>query len=137
MRLEYSVNTTHTLDALKVILSDPNFVFPKIFKSIKEIRTDGSSFSGTASYLGIRHEFRGNVYSSYDKVTYVFQVRRGNDVGSGKLTFLINNDGRIDILLEYSGFMEKGSTILLKRWLEGFISNINEEIRLERIKRKI
>ncbi|QGR19658.1 DUF3211 domain-containing protein [Stygiolobus azoricus] len=137
MRLEYSVTTTHTPDALREILSDPNFVLPKIFRSIKEIRSEGSSFSGTANYLGIKHYFQGNVYSSYNKVTYVFQIRRDKDSASGKLTFNINADGRLDISLEYSGFMEKGATILLKKWIGSFISNINEEIRLERIRRKI
>jgi len=137
MRLEYSVTTTHTSSALREILSDPNFILPKIFRSIKNIRSEGSSFSGTASYLGINHQFHGNVYSSYNKVTYVFQIRKGKDLGSGKMIFNINTDGRLDISVEYSGFMEKVSIMLLKKWIENFISNINEEVRLERIKRKI
>lgn len=137
MKVEYTLTTSHTPEALRDILSDPNFVLPKVFKSIKKIERYGSSYWGSASFMGISHSFQGNVYTSYTRVMYVFQLKRGNNLGSGKLTFIINSDGSLNVSFEYEGWMERSSSVVLKRWLEDFISNLDEEVRLERIKRKV
>jgi hypothetical protein len=53
------------------------------------------------------------------------------------MIFNVNTDGRLDISVKYSGFVERVSIMLLKKRIEDFISNINEIVRLERIKRRI
>ncbi|BCU68815.1 DUF3211 domain-containing protein [Stygiolobus caldivivus] len=138
MKVEYSVTTSHTREALREILSDPVFVLPRIFKSIKNVQRDRSSYWGSASFLGISHEFHGNVYTSYSRIMYVFQLRRREgELGNGRIVFNLKSEGSLQIEVEYEGWMEKTSLRVLKRWMDEFISVIDEEIRLERIKRKI
>jgi len=136
MKYSTEISTSHSMDALLTLLSDPSFVLPKIFKSIKKIETTNSSFSGTASYLGLTHEINGNVFRSVNKVSYVFILRHGKDTGSGNLNFIISNN-KVDIIFEYEGWMEKLSQSIIIKWIKEFCRNFEEDIRIERIRRKL
>jgi len=124
------------MDSLKILLSDPNFVLPRIFKSIKDLKVNGSSFYGKAKYMGIEHELNGNVYSSLNEISCIFTLRHGKDFGSGKLMFTLQSN-KVSIFLEYEGWMERVSFSLINRWINDFLKNFEEDIRMERIRRKI
>ncbi|MUM65066.1 DUF3211 domain-containing protein [Acidianus infernus] len=136
MKYSTEISTSHSIDALLTLLSDPSFVLPKIFKSIKKIETTNSRFSATASYLGLTHEVNGNVFRSVNEISYVFILRHGKDTGSGKLSFIISNN-KVDIIFEYEGWMERLSQSIIIKWIKEFCSNFEEDIRIERIKRKL
>lgn len=136
MKYQTEINTSHTIDSLKILLSDPPFLLPKIFKSIKDLKVNGSSYYGKAKYMGIEHELNGNVYSSFNEVSYVFTLRHGKDFGSGKLVFTLQLN-KVFIVLEYEGWMERMSFSLINRWINSFLKNFEEDIRMERIIRKL
>lgn len=47
-------------------------------------------------------------------------------------------EGEIDLRFEYDGWMERMSGIFfMDRWFSGFASKLDEEVRMERIRRKI
>ncbi|ABP94713.1 hypothetical protein HA72_0538 [Metallosphaera sedula] len=131
-----NIPTSHTPEAVRVILSDPGFVIPKLFPTIKRLEVSGKSFSGMARYMFFDHEIKGNVFVSNTEVTYPYTVSHGNDVGTGRLIFSIGQ-GEVRIRLEYEGWMEHFSAPLLEKWLSGFLKGLEEDLRLERIKRKI
>ncbi|MCH1771929.1 MULTISPECIES: DUF3211 domain-containing protein [Metallosphaera] len=136
MILELSVGTSHDVESLRIILSDPYFVLPTIFPSIKGLKILGGSFQGYANYLGIEHQVSGNIYISKNEVTYPFTLSKGKNLGAGKLTFYLI-PGRVLIRLEYEGWMERLAGGLLRGWVKKFSNDLEEKVRMERIKRKI
>ncbi len=134
--INLEVFTSHEVEALRAILSDPQFVLSRVFKSIKEVNVDKNSFKARAVYLGLSHHINGNVYTSLDEVSYVFILKKGENAGSGKLTFSLS-PGKIVINMKYEGWMGFFSSSILKSWLTNFTKNLDEEVRLERIRRKI
>ncbi|WP_287688907.1 DUF3211 domain-containing protein [Metallosphaera javensis (ex Sakai et al. 2022)] len=136
MILELSVTTSHDTESLRIILSDPNFVLPLLFPSIKDLKVLGGSFHGHANYLNIDHEVSGNIYISSNEINYPFTLSRGKNLGTGRLTFYLT-PGRISLKLEYEGWMETFAGGLLGRWVRKFSRELEEKIRMERIRRKI
>ncbi len=136
VKYTYEINTSHTVDSIIKILSDPSFLLPRVFKSINNLNVNGSSYVGIARYIGIKHEFNGNVYSSLNEVSYVFTLKHGKDFGTGKLIFQIYQD-KVIVSIEYEGWMERMSSSIINKWVKSFLNNFEEDIRLERIKRKI
>lgn len=130
------IKTQHEVEALRIILSDPKFVLPNLFKSLKEVKVDGSQIHGKAKFMGIEHELVGNVYSSLEEITFVFLLKKGNDAGSGKVTFTLT-PGNITLNYRYDGWMDKMSSFVIKKWIDIFVKEFEEKVRLERINRKI
>ncbi len=94
------------------------------------------SFHGKAKYLFFNHEVKGNVYVSSTEINYPFTLSHDSDIGVGKLTFYLRQ-GELMVTLEYEGWMEDLSRGLLKKWLDSFTEGLEEELRMERIRRKI
>ncbi|WP_236752817.1 DUF3211 domain-containing protein [Acidianus sp. HS-5] len=136
MKYKFEINTLHSVESLRLLLSDPAFLFPKIFRDIKEIKVGRSSFYGNAKYMWIYHDFNGNVYSSLDEISYVFTLRHGKDSGIGKIILLLEPN-KVTLSIEYEGWMERLASSALKSWTNEFIKNFEEDVRIERIKRKI
>ncbi|EHP70060.1 Protein of unknown function (DUF3211) [Metallosphaera yellowstonensis MK1] len=136
MKYIAEIGTEHPQESIRALLSDPHFVIPRVFKSVKEFRVEGSSFRGVARYFGFEHEVLGNVYSSVNEVSYPFTLRHGVDVGTGRLTFLIQ-PGSVRVILEYEGWMERFSRGILKGWVRDFLTDFEEVVRMERIKRRL
>ncbi|BBG23749.1 DUF3211 domain-containing protein [Sulfuracidifex tepidarius] len=136
MKYYTEINTSHTADALSILLSDPRFVLPRMFKSIKDLQVDGSSYHGRANYMGLWHEINGNVYSSMNEISYVFSLRYGRSLGLGKLVFSLGLN-KVSLSLKYEGWMERTSSVIINMWIKDFLKNFEEDVRLERIKRKI
>ncbi|BCS92710.1 MAG: hypothetical protein MjAS7_1318 [Metallosphaera javensis (ex Sakai et al. 2022)] len=78
----------------------------------------------------------GNVLCGSELI-YAFYLSAGGGMGQGKLTMNIK-EGEIDLRFEYDGWMERMSGIFfMDRWFSGFASKLDEEVRMERIRRKI
>ncbi|QKR00789.1 DUF3211 domain-containing protein [Metallosphaera tengchongensis] len=131
-----TINTEHSVESLRVILSDPSFLLPRLFPTIRKLEVMGSSFNGVAKYLTFEHRIYGNVFFSVNEITYPFTLVFRESTGTGRITITLL-DKEVRITLDYEGWMGFLSKGLLKRWLESFSKDFNEVIRLERIKRKI
>ncbi|WP_404809763.1 STK_08120 family protein [Metallosphaera sedula] len=62
MKLERVFSTSKPTSILKVILSDPAFIIPKIFRSTQDYEIHGNSFNITAKYSLLRYKVYGNIY---------------------------------------------------------------------------
>ncbi|AWS00369.1 DUF3211 domain-containing protein [Metallosphaera hakonensis] len=135
MKASRKFKVSHERGAVFAVLSDPTFVIPRLFPSVKEFSAMGTSFSGHGSFAFRKFELSGTVFKG-DEIRYVFQVRSG-DVGTGRLVFQYEAN-LVTMSLEYEGVFERLFGLMTAdRWIDEFIKNIDEEIRLERIKRKI
>jgi hypothetical protein len=131
-----SIKTTHDVLSLITIISDSSFVLPRIFPPLKEIENNNSSFTAKGKFMLSDFCVRGNVYSSIDYVRYVFTLKSGNKTGNGKIEFQFFGDN-ININFEYDGWRDFIARNFISKWFNEFLDKLNENIRLERIKRKI
>ncbi len=135
MEITRSTKLDHEWEAVSTILSDPEFVIPRIFPPIKSITVNGSSFKGSGRYAMRDFEISGTAFKGIE-IRYVFQVKSGG-TGTGRLTFAPRN-GELILRFEYEGVFERVLSLTSRdRWIGGFLEKLNEEIRLERIRRKI
>jgi len=130
---EVYLNVSHELDVVLSLFSDPEFSSPRIMPGY-ESHTGKDNFQvievvGIYPYILEGRIFRGS------SIKYVFRMidglkGAGNIDISGienKLKFIIDYDG--DARSQFESSFEKGIKKISK--------SINEDIRLERIKRKI
>jgi hypothetical protein len=130
---EVYLNVSHELEVVISLFSDVDFSIPRIMPGY-ETHTGKDNFQvigviGVYPYMAEGRVFRGS------SIKYVFRMTdglkgAGNIEISGidnKLKFVIDYDG--DARLQFESSFEKGIKKLQK--------SINEDIRLERIKRKI
>jgi len=130
---EVYLNVSHELDVVLSLFSDPEFSLPRIMPGY-ESHTGKDNFQvigvvGMFPYIMEGRIFRGS------SIKYVFRMidglkGAGNIDISGiesKLKFIIDYDG--DAKSQFESSFEKGIKKISK--------SINEDIRLERIKRKI
>ncbi|MEM3358595.1 MAG: DUF3211 domain-containing protein [Metallosphaera sp.] len=140
MKVTRVITSQHTMDSLIKILSDPNFTIPRLFPTIKMLIIRDGSFNGKAKYFLYQHEVKGNVYVSQNEISFPFTLFYKEKIGSGKLSISFRPNGQITeivLSLSYEGWMEKLSNRLLNKWIESFLHGLEEDLRLERIKRKI
>ncbi len=131
------VRTSHEWNAVKEILSDPFFTLPRLFPPIKKVNKDGESFDCEGKFVGMRFIMKGNVYRSSDLITFIFNLRAGGGLGNGKLMINAGN-GTLKLVFSYEGWMNRFSkTFFMSKWFDNFAKNLDEEVRLERIRRKI
>lgn len=136
MKYYTEIVTSHTSEALSVLLSDPTFVLPRLFKSIKDLQVNELSYHGRAKYMGLEHEINGDVYSSLNEITYAFSIKHGKSLGLGKLIFSLQPN-KVSISFKYEGWMERASSNIINMWIKDFLNEFEEDVRMERIKRKI
>ncbi|TRM80986.1 hypothetical protein DJ522_08160, partial [Sulfolobus sp. F3] len=98
MELEKEIKVNHEITSLFKILSDPCFIIPKIFPSIKHIECKGDEFKGNGnlSILG-EYDFRGRVYVGDSRIKYIYNTTKGN----GTLEIEKVNVGIIKLKLEH------------------------------------
>lgn len=135
MKLEKEIKVSHQVDVMLQILADPSFTIPRIFPNINRIKVDGEKFEADGKVALSSYHLTGRVFPGYNEVKYVFDY--DNDKG-GVLKISKVNENVIRITLEYdSSLIARIGTFILNSNLNKLEKNINEDIRLERIKRKI
>ncbi|MEM3768031.1 MAG: DUF3211 domain-containing protein [Metallosphaera sp.] len=130
-----TVPTSHDPQSLFTILSDPVFVLPRLFPPIKQVNLEKDSFNAEGRFMLMRFSMHGNVLKG-NNITYVFTLGSGNETGNGKLVIELQK-GSVSLRFEYDGWMERTSGLFMDKWFTEFGSKLDEEVRLERIKRKI
>lgn len=135
LRIVKFIKTSHDINSVIIILSDPSFILPKIFPPIKSVENNNSSFIAKGKFLFTDFCLRGNVYSSMDNIRYIFTLKSGDRTGNGKLEFQFTEN--ININFEYDGWRDLIARNFISKWVNDFINRLDEDIRIERIKRKI
>ncbi|AWR95884.1 DUF3211 domain-containing protein [Acidianus brierleyi] len=135
LRIVKSIKTKHDRNSLIIILSDPSFILPRIFPPIKSVENNNSSFIAKGKFLFTDFCLRGNVYSSIDNIRYIFTLKSGNKTGNGKLEFQFTEN--INISFEYDGWRDLMARNFMSKWVNDFLDKLDEDIRMERIRRKI
>ncbi|MBW9140914.1 MAG: DUF3211 domain-containing protein [Candidatus Aramenus sp.] len=137
MIIEVVFRLTHETDAFLKVVSDPSFLIPKVFPPVYSVEVNETRFVAYGKYMGVPFTISGNVFTGENSVTYAFTLSAKGGKGSGRLTVsALGESGSIKF--DFEGFMHRlAGTFLIRKWLENFAKNLNEEVRLERIKRKI
>ncbi|EZQ10580.1 hypothetical protein CM19_03895 [Candidatus Acidianus copahuensis] len=139
MQVEKEILYPHEFEPLKTILSDPTFVLPRVFPPIKNTRFKEGSFESNGKFMGMQFNIEGNYYIGSESVTYTFILKAGRWKGNGKLVIELKPQQRkINVKFSYEGWMDTLSkTFFMSKWFNDFASKLDEEVRLERIRRKI
>jgi hypothetical protein len=86
--------------------------------------------------MGMKFNIHGNVLKGTE-IIYAFHLGAGGGEGEGRLTIRLLQ-GKVALRFEYEGWMERVSGIFfMERWFENFGKSLEEEVRMERIKRKL
>jgi carbon monoxide dehydrogenase subunit G len=134
MKLERKIKISHQVDVVLQILADPAFTIPRIFPNVNRIKVDGEKFEAEGKVTLSSYHLTGRVFPGYNEVKYVYD----SDRGGGVLKISKVNENMIRITLEYDGsLLARIESIIVNSNLNKLEKNINEDIRLERIKRKI
>ena len=129
-------DTSHDSNSLSTILSDPDFVLPRLFPPIKQVTKSETSFDAKGRFMGMKFNMHGNVLKGTE-IIYAFHLGAGGGEGEGRLTIRLL-PGKVALRFEYEGWMERVSGIFfMQRWFENFGKSLEEEVRMERIKRKL
>ncbi len=137
MIIEVVFTVSHETSAFLKVISDPLFLIPRAFPPVYKVELVEGGFVAYGKYMGIAFTMTGNVYTGENAVTYVFTLNAKGGKGNGRLTISILG-GSGSIKFDFDGFMHKiAGTFLIRRWLEKFAKNLNEEVRLERIRKKV
>ncbi|ARM74619.1 DUF3211 domain-containing protein [Acidianus manzaensis] len=137
MLIEKEITTSHEEYALMTILSDPSFTLPKLFPPIKKVESKDRKFHCEGNFVGMKFEMNGNVYVSYNSILFVFTLKSGGVKGDGRLEITINEKS-VKLVFSYEGWMNRFSRIFfMSKWFENFAKNLDNDVRMERIKRKI
>ncbi|MEJ2769865.1 MULTISPECIES: STK_08120 family protein [unclassified Stygiolobus] len=134
MKVEREIKISHPVDVVLQIFADPSFTIPRIFPNVNRIKVDGEKFEAEGKVALSSYHSTGRVFLGYNEVKYVYD----SDRGGGVLKISKVNENMIRITLEYDGsLLARIESIIVNSNLNKLEKNINEEIRLERIKRKI
>jgi carbon monoxide dehydrogenase subunit G len=134
MKLEREIKISHPVDVVLQIFADPTFTIPRIFPNVNRIKVDGEKFEAEGKVTLSSYHLTGRVFLGYNEVKYVYD----SDKGGGVLKISKVDENVIRITLEYDGsLLARIGSIIVNSNLNKLEKNINEEIRLERIKRKI
>ncbi|QKQ99162.1 DUF3211 domain-containing protein [Metallosphaera tengchongensis] len=135
MKRSIEVSTSHDAKSLYTVLSDPSFVLPRLFPPIKEVKIDGNSFDANGRFMLMGFYIRGNLVRG-EEIIYAFRLSGSGGKGDGRLTVRVGSP--VYLTLEYEGWMERTSGILfIDRWFSDFAEKLDEEVRMERIRRRI
>ncbi|QIW23570.1 DUF3211 domain-containing protein [Sulfolobus sp. S-194] len=134
--MEFIFSTNHEINVVFSIISDPNFTLHKILGA-EVVKVNGNVYEASFTLSLMVLMIHGVVYSRNDKVSYKFNTIGVNGGEGGFLEFVAMKDGEIRISFEYEGKLSSFIKFMLGRRIAKNIKKLNEEIRLERIKRKI
>ncbi|QKQ99163.1 DUF3211 domain-containing protein [Metallosphaera tengchongensis] len=135
MKKSVEVSTSHDTPSLYTVLSDPSFVLPRLFPPIKEVKIDGNSFDANGRFMLMGFHMHGNVIRG-EEIIYAFHLSAGGGKGDGRLTVRVGSP--VHLTFEYEGWMERTSEIaFMDRWFRDFAEKLDEEVRMERIRRRI
>ena len=134
MRLEKEIKVSQDIDVVFQIFSDPTFTIPKVFPGVSSIKTEGEKFEAEGKFLTVSYEAKGRVYVGVDEIRFIYD----SDKGSGILYIRKKDDNTLQIILDHSSSLygALGRSYVSSN-LDNLAKNIDEIIRLERIKRKI
>jgi carbon monoxide dehydrogenase subunit G len=134
MKLEREIKISHQVDVVLQIFADPTFTIPRIFPNVNRINVDSEKFEAEGKVTLYSYHLTGRVFLGYNEVKYVYD----SDKVGGVLKISKVDENVIRITLEYDGSpLVRIGSIIVNSNLNKLEKNINEEIRLERIKRKI
>ncbi|QGA68704.1 DUF3211 domain-containing protein [Sulfolobus sp. E11-6] len=134
--MELTFLTQHDTQALVKILSDPIFTLYKILGA-ETVTVKGNEYDTLIS-LGVTSLIlHGTVYIGDNKVSYKFYSVGTQKGEGGVLEFNLFKKGEIGVILEYEGRFSSFIKFSLRRKIEKNMKRLDEEVRLERIKRKI
>ena len=134
MKLEREIKVSHQVDVVLQIFADPTFTIPRIFPNVNRIKVDGEKFEAEGKVTLSSYRLTGRVFLGYNEVKYVYDSNKGG----GVLKISKVDENVIRITLEHdSSLLGRIGSISVNSNLNKLEKNIDEEIRLERIKRKI
>ncbi len=134
--MEFNVVTEHESAVILKIFSDPYFTLYKLLGA-ETVVVENKEFEASLPLGLLSIIIRGSVYEGNNRVSYKFStVGLGRGEG-GELNITVPKEGEIKIIFEYEGTMKSLINFMLRRRITKNINNLNEEIRLERIRRKI
>ena len=134
MKIEKVIKVNHEIDVVLQIMSDPTFIIPRLFPSISEIKANGDEFYFKGKIGFLSYEGKGRVFVGVEGVRIVYET----DKGSGIVLLQRFDDNSIKITLQHENdFYGNLGRLAVNSNLNKLEKNINEDIRLERIKRKI
>ncbi|MBB5254446.1 STK_08120 family protein [Sulfurisphaera ohwakuensis] len=134
--MEFIFSTNHEINVVFLIIADPNFTLYKIVDA-DVVKVNGNVYEASFTLGLMVLMIHGVVYSRNDKVSYKFNTIGVSGGEGGFLEFTHVKDGEIRISFDYEGRLSSFIKFMLGRRIAKNIKKLNEEIRLERIKRKI
>ena len=131
---EVYLKVKHEPEIVLYLFSDPDFALPKIMPGYESHTIEGGAFRvigviGIYPYVLQGGAFKGSV------VKYVFKIEDGLD-GTGSIEILKEADG-LKFILDYEGSGKSQFESAFEKTIKKLSKSIDEEIRIERIKRKI
>jgi len=134
VRLEKDIKVSQDMDVVFQIFSDPAFTIPKVFPGVNSIKTEGEKFEAEGKFFTVSYKVKGRVYIGVNEIRFIYD----SDKGSGTLYVKKKDENTLQIILDHGSSLYGN---LGKRFvssnLDNLAKNIDEIIRLERIKRKI
>ncbi len=135
MEVEREIKVNHEMNAVFKIFSDPCFLIPKIFPYVKYIECRGDEFKGNGGLpvLG-KYDFKGRVYVGDLRIRYIYNSTKGN----GILEVEKVDVNAIKLRLEHDNSLSFSiAKPILSYNFRRMEEKLDEQIRIERIKRKI
>ena len=134
MRIVKEIKTSQDMDVVFQIFSDPAFTIPKLLPGITSIKTEGEKFEAEGKVLTFSYKATGRVYVGVDEIRYIYDTNKGN----GTVLIKKKDENTLQIVMEHdSNFYALLGKRAVSSNLDKLAENIDEIIRLERIKRKI
>ena len=134
--MEFTFYTNHEINVVLLIIADPNFTLYKILGA-DVVRVNGNTYDASFTLGFIVLMVHGVVYSSNNRVSYRFNTIGVSGGEGGFLEFTVIKGREIKVLFEYEGKLGSFINFILGRRIAKNLKKLDEEIRLERIKRKI
>lgn len=134
--MEFTFYTNHEINVVLSIIADPNFTLYKILGA-DVVKASGNSYEASFTLGFMVLMVHGVVYLGNNKVSYRFNAIGAGGGEGGFLEFTPIKDREIRVSFEYEGKLGSFVKFMLGRKIAKNIKKLDEEIRLERIKRKI
>ena len=116
------------------IFSDPTFTIPKVFSGVYSVKAEGMKFKAEGKFLKVSYKVKGRVYIGVDEVRFIYD----SDKGYGILYIRKKDENALQIILDHDNLFYGTFIIrIVSSNLDKLAKNVDEIIRLERIKRKI
>ncbi|AOL16428.1 hypothetical protein BFU36_06630 [Sulfolobus sp. A20] len=134
--MEFNVETEHETAVILKIFSDPYFTLYKLLGA-ETVVAENKEFEASLPLGVLSIIIRGSVYEGNNRVSYKFSTVGLSRGEGGELNITVPKEGEIKVIFQYEGTMKSLINFMVRRRIAKNINNLNEEIRLERIRRKI